>query len=401
MFLFLKTMTLQDWIVPITSSSYSIRQARKRSGSPRAPDVDRPTKRHRTCQGDRPLLQLPQGLAVGVLRTSNTFDMWCKWLQTSRHNATIARLPPVLSNTIFPLSPTVLTAIRTKGLDPRLVSQLSFLTRYNCPTFEVISIKHLAPFTSLTSLHLELYVAGEDMSPIGDLRSLTKLSLQGQGYFLDDEPPYLDFTWMGHLTNLKSLDLTDIPEGSDLQCITLLPVLEALKLSSTEWYPVMWRSLTQITKLSLAGVLDTSDQPPTNLAALACLTNLNELHLQELFNVTHLDVLSNFTELQKLTLVQMSYLTSISGAVHCPTLKSLQVDDCTAIDMDMTQFPLALERIILTEVNVRNLSVFAPLPHLKVLMIYTLDPLFCSQPQLQSPHMVEYRSQIIASDIML
>ena len=386
--------TLQDWIVPNT---------KKR---PRVPnvDVDRPTKRRcqRTCLKTIPLLQLPQGLAITVLHTSNTFEMWRRWLQTSRHYAAIARLRPVVHNTIFPLTPSVLTAIRTKELDPRLVSHLSFLRRYNCPPHELgyIEIRHLAPFTSLSSLHMELFEAGEDdMSPIGDLRSLTKLSLQGPGYFDTDNIPYLDFTWMHRLIHLRSLDLMNIPHGSDLESITFLPVLTELRLYRTEWCPDMWDSLTQITKLSLTCVLKSGEPTNNNLAALASLTHLNELHLQDL-GVTHLDILAHLPDLQKLTLVQMTSLTSIAGVAHCPALTSLQVDDCSAIDMDITQLPLSLERIILCEVFVRDLHLFAPLPHLKVLLIFTFDSLFSSQPQLQSPHMVEYMSQVIPTYTM-
>lgn len=172
----------------------------------------------------------------------------------------------------------------------------------------------------------EATVEVKDLSLGGvDFKSdVTELDLSGRGV--------TDISALADCTALKSLDLSDNAELSDISALVNMPELARLDLGSTKV-----SSLSPIMALTKLQYLDLSKSAVTNLAALSGLTELTELKLDGCA-VTNLSVLSGLMKLTGLSLrdtaIKDTDLASLEGLTALRTLDLTGCFDITGAAVD-------------------------------------------------------------------
>src|SRR6266567_122199 len=154
-------------------------------------------------------------------------------------------------------------------------------------------------------------------------------TLEGFQYFtnlktlnLSDSFQITDLSPLTGLTNLASLNLSGCRLLSDLTPLAALPGLKTLDLSScqsiTDLSPLA--GLTQLTSLNLAGFTQVTDLHP-----LTILTQLHSLDLSRCTQVSDLSPLASLTNLASLNLSGCRLLSDLTPLVHLLNLRMLDL----------------------------------------------------------------------------
>lgn len=351
-------------------------------------------------------LELSPELVVSVLESNDCLHIWHRWLRTCHRNQDVAMTPPVRANTTYPISHGVSSAVLAGKLDPMLVAQMRGMVVIPSPHRDP-----LASFTAVSNLDLRLLDLGQSpgqrgLSALAAMPCLTRLSFEVSLF-----SPITNLSWLGALTRLKCLRLSDLLPGSDLAAIKSLDSLETLELQNVEWDPSLWPTLTGLTMLSLDNMehRDNAIISPNSLDAIGCLVNLDRLTLGGLdMNIRELSVLACFPKLQHLEIRNFNSLSSLSGLAQCTNLRTIVMHDCPTIitdfhvvaapphltsmyiekvghplDLSHLALPPTLVDITFSTIDIFDLSIFADLPCLETLQLWLpTTPHHMSQPPI-------------------
>ena len=240
---------------------------------------------------------------------------------------------------------------RLSSLDgSQYLTDVTQLRLYDCR--QINDLTPLAGLTNLTSLELLSLPQISDLAPLAGLVGLMSLGLSHCSQISDLTP-------LASITNLTTLDLNGCPQVSDLTPLVGLINLTTLWLSGysrlSDLAPLV--GSTNLTRLYLYDgssrsiwnrdynystnsiLLDLRGCPqPWDLTALASLTNLTSLFIDDcpqLTDLTPLAGLTNVTQLKLYDCRQINDLTPLAGLTN---LTSLKLERCSLIN-DLT--PLA------------------------------------------------------------
>ena len=188
--------------------------------------------------------------------------------------------------------------------------------------YPLTDISALSGMTKLASLSMGLGDV-KDLSPISGLASLTQLYLYG-----NFNCPDLQFlSGLAKLTNL-SLELGDVTDLSPVSGLTSLTDLQLYGNFSCSDLQFL-SGLTKLRTLQISPNNGEGATPLTSLKGLENLTELRELHVNGLGNLTDVEPLANLTKLTALSLPYRDYsvneppaldLSGLSGLTKLQTL---------------------------------------------------------------------------------
>ncbi len=188
--------------------------------------------------------------------------------------------------------------------------------------YPLTDISALSGMTKLASLSMGLGDV-KDLSPISGLASLTQLYLYG-----NFNCPDLQFlSGLAKLTNL-SLELGDVKDLSPVSGLTSLTDLQLYGNFSCSDLQFL-SGLTKLRTLQISPNNGEGATPLTSLKGLENLTELRELHVNGLGNLTDVEPLANLTKLTALSLPYRDYsvneppaldLSGLSGLTKLQTL---------------------------------------------------------------------------------
>ena len=192
----------------------------------------------------------------------------------------------------------------------------------NSSYYPLTDISALSGMTKLASLNIGLGDV-KDLSPISGLANLTELYLDG-----DFNCPDLQFlSGLAKLTTL-SLELGDVKDLSPVSGLTSLTDLQIYGNFSCSDLQFL-SGLTKLRTLQIRPNNGEGATPLTSLKGLENLTELRELHVNGLGNLTDVEPLANLTKLTALSLPYRDYsvneppaldLSGLSGLTKLQTL---------------------------------------------------------------------------------
>ena len=209
--------------------------------------------------------------------------------------------------------------LHLRGTSVQDLSPLSGLTELRQLQFgdslwdTAVDLTPLSTLTNLNYLSLPASMAPTDLSPLGELTSLTGISFDGSS---GNNNWISDLTWLSNLSKITQLylpvgDLTSLKGLEGLTNLTELNLYGTMNL--TDLTPL--QNLTKLQKLSLTSNGSSGDIVLEDLSDLSGLTNLQELQLQ----VEGLESLSGIENLTKLTSIRMYQ----SGGYDTTALKDI------------------------------------------------------------------------------
>lgn len=192
----------------------------------------------------------------------------------------------------------------------------------NSSYYPLTDISALSGMTKLASLNIGLGDV-KDLSPISGLANLTQLYLYG-----NFNCPDLQFlSGLAKLTNL-SIELGDVKDLSPVSGLTSLTDLQIYGNFSCSDLQFL-SGLTKLRTLQIRPNNGEGTTPLTSLKGLENLTELRELHVNGLGNLTDVEPLANLTKLTALSLPYRDYsvneppaldLSGLSGLTKLQTL---------------------------------------------------------------------------------
>lgn len=204
---------------------------------------------------------------------------------------------------------------------------------------------------SLTTLELPSEI--KTLNDLADCRALTSLTVH--------ETYGIDFSILGKLTNLETLDLSNCTVSSNgLAAIASLPKLTTLKLSGC--------ALTKIDVLSaltMLTTLDLSNNAISDIAALSGMTTLVDVNLSNNALGT-IESLSSATTLQFLNIADNA-IVSLSALNNKTSLVSLSAAGNQIADLSPLSTTTALQLLDVSNNALSDITAIAALPALSTL----------------------------------
>lgn len=251
-------------------------------------------------------LQLHRSLLIDILcrtvgkRRHSPLVLWYRWSKISRRMQNITMLPPVRENLIYHMEHSTLYAMYARKLDISDMKRISFdMYAKDTTTFGAVSFD----FVDEVRIELENEVPTNLRIP-----NVTKLIITGSPFIT---PRIARFQWLGGLTKLRSLTLSNFYAPSDYTSIGSATQLEKLTLFNVEWIPAIWSKLTNLTDLTISGIRNKTYADQLDMNVLSPLVKLQKLHLSYTSAIASIQVVANFPALRVLVLFDLDYLTFI------------------------------------------------------------------------------------------
>lgn len=229
-----------------------------------------------------------------------------------------ATIRSTLKDPTMPLTPSVLSHIRTFTYDPQsLWEETPADSRNAYDPLSLPQITTLSDFAHLPNLQTltlkSQYIT--DLTPLSSLQSLQELHLLGLSAVSDITP-------LASLSSLQSLSLHDLPAVTD---ITPLSALQSLEKLSLQGLP----ALSDVSPLgdckSLATLEIHRNTALHSLSGLEACESLNGLFLWQCTGLADLSALAGIPQLQFLSLFILPAAQDLSPLSGCKTLTRLSL----------------------------------------------------------------------------
>lgn len=304
-------------------------------------------------------LTLSVNLVIDVLRMNHTGPDWLRWMRTCRMNERISMMLPAHEMTLFRWDHRIMESCDIKIVDPRVIRRLLIEESF-------LPIASVAQCTAVTHLSITVTDPSADLEPLANMNELRYLTLTSDA----SGPLGIKVDFLSKLPSLRGLHLRG--RGFDLPPFHSLRMLVELRLDAIDVDPVIWLSLTQLTKLALS-FTGYTQQASTQFNALSPLVNLTSLHISRPFGRTQLGVIACFPKLKHLEIIDVQ-VTSLAAVGQCHQLETLIVHECPRIsDFAFLCASPVLTTLSLIEVG-STLGLTIPLPpSLTTLCIHWMD----------------------------